>query len=268
MGTMSEIEFDYPDVAAVRISGLGSGDVTVDEADGTSVSGRIAGGRSYLDRLQINQTDRTLRIDLPRNEFGEDGECEIELRVPAGTDFQLTSGSADVVSHVALGATKVNTGSGDINLASVTDAKLSTGSGDIVIGDIGDSVAPEDGPSYVPTQLNSGSGDISVGATAGPLQAKTASGDISVLRLTGALKANTASGDISVPSLSGTVELNGASGNISVGVADDLPAWLELSSISGEVNIDLDASEQPAEGEPYVAIKASTASGDISVYRA
>lgn len=266
MGTMSEYTFDYQNVSFVRVSGLSSGDVTIDEAeDGMSVSGKLTGERIYLDQLQLKESGGTLRI-----EFAPQAECTVELSVPVGTKLQLTTGSADIVSHVGLGPTKINTGSGDINLEAVTDAKLSTGSGDIVIGDIGyigESGTPADGPSYVPTQLSSGSGDLSVGSTGGPLQAKTASGDISVLQLTGALKANTASGDISVPSLSGTVELNAASGNITVGVADGLPAWLELSSVSGEVNIDLDASEQPAEGEPYVAIKASTASGDVSVYR-
>ncbi len=42
-------------------------------------------------------------------------------------------------------------------------------------------------------------------------------------------------------------------GSLSVGVAEDLPAWLDVSSVSGE---------------SLVAVRARTASGDVINYRA
>ncbi|SDS83386.1 DUF4097 family beta strand repeat-containing protein [Microlunatus soli] len=263
---MSEIQFNYDDVTSVRVAGLGSGDVTVHEsADGDrSVSGRISGAPNYLERLQINESQGRLNIDFPHDPFGQNADAAVELLMPAGIDLDVTSGSAEIVATVALGATKISNGSGGVDLTAATEARVTTGSGDIVIGDI--SGAPE--PRWQVSVMNSGSGDISVGSTTMPLQTKTASGNVHVLQMTSALRANTASGDIAVPQASGSLELRSASGDISVGIADELPAWLDLSSVSGEVRIDLDASEQPAEGEPYVAIKASTASGDVAVYRA
>ena len=51
-------------------------------------------------------------------------------------------------------------------------------------------------------------------------------------------------------------------------MADGLPAWLDLDSASGEVRIALESTHQPPPGEAYVSVRATTASGDIAVYRA
>jgi hypothetical protein len=82
------------------------------------------------------------------------------------------------------------------------------------------------------------------------------------------LQASSGSGDISVPSTTGSVDLRSASGSLTVGIADDLPAWLDLNSVSGRIRIALEASAQPGEGEPFVTVRARTASGEIAVYRA
>ena len=65
-----------------------------------------------------------------------------------------------------------------------------------------------------------------------------------------------------------SVDLRSASGSLTVGIADDLPAWLDLNSVSGRIRIALEASAQPGEGEPFVTVRARTASGEIAVYRA
>jgi hypothetical protein len=257
---MSEVEFSYENVHAVVIRGLGGGEVGLRPSgrDGL-VNGHLASSDpGYLERATIAQSEDRLYIEFPSMP-GQDGpHVDIELEVPEGVAFEVNTGSADVRADVALGPTKINTGSGDIELAEVTDTRANTGSGDISIELITGGAA----------QLNSGSGDISVQETGAAIQARTASGDLIVHRLAGALRANTASGDINVASTTGSLEARTASGSISVGVADGMAAWLELSSVSGEVNIDLDASQQPEEGEPYVTVNATTASGDVSIYRA
>jgi DUF4097 and DUF4098 domain-containing protein YvlB len=82
------------------------------------------------------------------------------------------------------------------------------------------------------------------------------------------LQAKSGSGDIAVTSTSGSVDLRSASGSLTIGVADHLPAWLDLSSVSGEIRIALESTGPPEKGQPYVAVRARTASGDIAVYRA
>ena len=71
-----------------------------------------------------------------------------------------------------------------------------------------------------------------------------------------------------MPSTSGSVDLRTASGSLTIGIADGLTAWLDLSSTSGAVRVAMDACSEPVEGEPYVSIRARTASGEIAVYRA
>ena len=51
-------------------------------------------------------------------------------------------------------------------------------------------------------------------------------------------------------------------------MADLLPAWLDLSSVSGDIRIALESTAPPEPGAAYVTIRARTASGDIAVYRA
>ncbi len=82
------------------------------------------------------------------------------------------------------------------------------------------------------------------------------------------LQASSGSGDIAVPATTGSVGLRSASGSLTVGVADNLPAWLDLNSVSGDIRIALDSTGEPAAGQPYVSVRARTASGDIAVYRA
>lgn len=257
---MSELEFAYDGVRTIVINRVGSGDVSVTPGDPDKVTGMISCDNSdFLDRTSINQHHDQLRIEFPEGggPFSSPS-VDVELAVPEGTNFQVNTGSADVQVSAPLGTTKVNTGSGSIDLDTVSALDANSGSGDITVQAIG-----EEG-----SRLNSGSGDITISRISAPVQAKTASGDLTVHEATGPLQANTASGDIAVPSTSASLELRTASGSISVGVAGDLPAWLDLSSISGHVNIDLEATDQPGEGEPFVAIKASAASGDISVFRA
>jgi hypothetical protein len=71
-----------------------------------------------------------------------------------------------------------------------------------------------------------------------------------------------------VNSTSGSVDLRSASGSLTIGVAEQLPAWLDLTSVSGEIRIALESSSPPEKGSPYVAVRARTASGDIAVFRA
>jgi hypothetical protein len=64
------------------------------------------------------------------------------------------------------------------------------------------------------------------------------------------------------------VDLRSASGSVTVGVADNLPAWLDLNSVSGDIRLGLESTIQPEPGEPYITLRARTASGNIAIYRA
>lgn len=253
---MSTRNFYYDNVEAIAIRGLGSGEIRVRESNDRSVSGTVSSENDhYLDQISLDESDGRVQFVFP-NHFN--GGAELEVEVPAGIVFEATTGSANVSAEVALGPTRITTGSGDIALDAVAELQATTGSGDISVQTIGGSAG----------QVNSGSGDISIGGTGAVVQAKSASGDLTVGELWGALRANTASGDISVGRTTGSVEGRSSSGDINIAIGDDLPAWLDVNTSSGEVLIGLDAGEQPEDGQPYASIRATTASGDISVSRA
>jgi DUF4097 and DUF4098 domain-containing protein YvlB len=118
-------------------------------------------------------------------------------------------------------------------------------------------------------RMTSGSGDVTVAEARCPVTARSASGNVVVRSLRGSqLQANSGSGDIAVTSTSGSVDLRSASGSLTIGIADRLPAWLDLTSVSGAIRIALESTGPPAKGAPYVAVRARTASGDIDVCRA
>ena len=48
-----------------------------------------------------------------------------------------------------------------------------------------------------------------------------------------------------------------------VGVPAGLPVWTDVSTVTGSVSSDLEGAGQPADGEPFLALRARTVSGDI-----
>ena len=103
---------------------------------------------------------------------------------------------------------------------------------------------------------------MSLGEVHCPVTAKSGSGDVTVQSVHHAsVQANSASGDIAVASTSGSVDLRTASGGLSIGVADQLPAWLDLHSVSGEIRISLESSAEPTPGEPYVSVRGANGLG-------
>ncbi|GAB3916383.1 hypothetical protein GCM10011575_24420 [Microlunatus endophyticus] len=254
---MSTRNFVYTGIIGIIVRNLGSGEIRLHESSDGGVSGAVTShNEDFLDRIGLSEDGGRLVISFPRS--FNDADADLHLSVPDGIDFEATTGSAEVSAEVGLSATKITTGSGDVSLDSVNDVQVTTGSGDVSIQTINGTAG----------QVTSGSGDISIGGAASALQAKSASGDVSIGELTGALRVNTASGDVNVGRTVGSVEGRSASGDINIAVGDDLPTWLELSSVSGEVLIGLDATDRPAEGDPFVSIRATTASGDISISRA
>jgi DUF4097 and DUF4098 domain-containing protein YvlB len=257
---MTFVNLLHRDVRQVSVENFGSGSISIEPGpDADVVEGSInSSNDAFLHAIQIRQDRDHLRITMPNRHFGA-SQAHLRLGVPPGLSYNIASGSADVTITTTVARSRVVSGSGDIGLVAGADITCSSGSGDISIGDVrGDAV-----------RVKTGSGDIRVDEAHCAVSAKSGSGDVLIRALHYAeLQASSGSGDISVPSTSGSVDLRSASGSLTVGVADDLPAWLDLNSVSGRIRIALDASSPPAEGEPYITVRARTASGEIAVYRA
>jgi DUF4097 and DUF4098 domain-containing protein YvlB len=249
----------YEGVRHVAVDNLSGGSIIVEPGSQDHVEAWIdAADDRFLERVQIRHDHDWLRVSFP-HQFFRFARAQLRLGVPDGLTFVIKTGSADVSISANIDRSKIVSGSGTITIGNAVDLDCSTGSSDISVGLVDGTGA----------KLSSGSGDISVGEVNCPLTAKSGSGDVVVKSVRGAnLQANTGSGDIAVSSTSGSVDLRSASGSLTVGVADNLPAWLDLSSVSGDIRIGLDSTTQPEPSEPYLSVRARTASGDISLYRA
>jgi Toastrack DUF4097 len=211
----------------------------------------------FLEQVQIRHDQDWLRISFPE-QFFRHIKAHLRLAVPDGLAFVIKTGSADISISADIDRSKIISGSGDIIIGNAIDLDCKTGSGDI-------SVARVDGRA---ARLGSGSGDISVSEAYCPLTAKSGSGAVVVKSLRGDLQANSGSGDIGIAATSGSVDLRSASGSLTVGVTENLPAWIDLNSVSGDIRIGLESTAQPGPGERYISVRARTASGDIAIHRA
>ena len=249
----------FEGVRHVVIDNLGSGSITVEP--GTEPDRVVfwidAVEESFLEHVQIRHDQDWLRISVPQH-FYRHLKPRLRLAVPDGLAFVIKTGSADIAISAAIGRSKIVSGAGDITVGNAVDLDCKTGSGDISVARVEGSAA----------RLNSGSGDISVSEAHCPVIAKSGSGAVVVKSLRGDLHANSGSGDIDIAATNGSVDLRSASGSLTIGVTDDLPAWLDLSSVSGDFRIALESTTQPGPGEPYVSLRARTASGDIAIHRA
>jgi DUF4097 and DUF4098 domain-containing protein YvlB len=247
-------------VRRVLLDNLGDGTVTVEPGvQPHLVECSInAGHEEFLTAVQVRQERDALRISFPAKTF-RNTTAHLRLGVPPGLEYVIKVGSADISVSADIGRSRIVSGSADISVGHARDLVAVTGSGDV-------SVAELDGTE---ARLSSGSGDISVGEAACPVMAKSGSGEVTVKRIRNHhVQISSGSGDITVAATSGSADLRTASGSLTVGVADGMPAWLDLDSASGEVRIALESTHQPPPGEAYVSIRATTASGDIAVYRA
>jgi Toastrack DUF4097 len=258
MGAMS-VTKSYEGVRHVVVDNFGGGSITVEPGSRQDLVEALidAADDKFGEQVEIRHELDWLRISFPR--FPWHAKAHLRLGVPDGLTFAIKTGSADISVSADIGSSKIISGSGDITIGNAVDLDCGTGSGDVSVARLGGNGA----------RLSSGSGDVSIGEANCPITAKSGSGEVVVKSVRGAsLQANSGSGDIAVAETIGSVDLRSASGSLTVGVADNLPVWLDLSSVSGDIQIGLEATNQPDPGEPYIAVRARTASGDIAVFRA
>jgi hypothetical protein len=250
---------NYEGVRHVVVDNFGGGSITVEPGSRQDlVEASIdAADDKFGGQVEIRHEHDWLRISFPQ--FPWHAKAHLRLAVPDGLTFVIKTGSADISISADIGSSKIISGSGDIIIGNAVDLDCGSGSGTI-------SVARVEGNG---ARLSSGSGDVSIGEANCPITAKSGSGEVVVKSLRGtSLRANSGSGDIAVAATTGSVDLRSASGSLTVGVADNLPVWLDLNSVSGDIRIGLESTTQPEPGEPYLTLRARTASGDIAVFRA
>ncbi|MDO8380697.1 DUF4097 family beta strand repeat-containing protein [Phenylobacterium sp.] len=203
---------------------------------------------------------------------GGSGDVELEHVARA----QVQTGSGDIQLGTVEGDCDARGGSADVSVRTIGgDAEVITGSGDIVIGEIAGALKVKTGSGDISVNraghadLTSTSGDIEAGEITGGFRAVTGSGDVTVRQAGDTVDATAGSGDLSVARVDhGRVRAKTASGDILVGVAQGSSAYLDVSTVTGDVTSSLDASDAPRAGEPQVELFIQAVTGDVVLRRA
>lgn len=253
-----------------------SGLITITAADVTRTEVTVTGKRA--DEFVVEQRDDQIQVVAPKQGMGflaggGNNRSDITVVMPAHSALTIKTGSADSVVHGPVTGMWVNTGSGDVS-AELVDGTcgLQSGSGDIRLVELRGSARIKSGSGDVSVQrcadlaVSTGSGDVRIEAVGGQLVIKTGSGDVQVGEAADDLALSTGSGDLTVDvAHKGKFVLKGASGDVRIGVPAGTPVWTDITTVSGRVQSDLTPVGAPAEGQDHLEIRATTASGDITL---
>jgi len=274
--------FQTPDRTTLVVrAGAGHVTITAEDTDVTTVelTPLNSPGEESVAQARVEQRRDSVVVDVPRHRTGlfrQGPLVGVTISCPTGTHLEVKADASDVRAIGTFGNSVLTTGSGDIDVETVTGtAKVKSGSGTVSVGQVDKTLLVTTGSGDVSVHqsgrvatLTAGSGDISIGELVGEVITKTGSGDIEVGRLDGSLVTKAGSGSLTVRRASaGAVRANGASGDISIGVEQGTAAWLDLSTVSGRVRQELSEAEAPGPGQHRVEITGHTVSGNLRVHR-
>lgn len=251
---------------------LGRGSLTVTAADTASTEVRVVG--RHAQEVVVEHHDDTVSVVVPQHRgFAErDIAVDVTVVLPTGSDLDLRTGTADLSARGRYGAALLRSGSGTVEVEELTGpAQVETGSGDVHLATVAADVQVKSGSGDVRVDLaqasvsvSTGSGDVLAGFVAGDLAVKTGSGDLHVARPLGDVVMTTGSGDVVVEQAAPTtITVRGASTDARVGIPVDLPAWTDVTSLTGGVHATASRRGQPADGQPHLTLRVATVSGDI-----
>ncbi len=234
-----------------------AGHVRVVEGDAGVIRLRI--DTADRDSLEIAQLDDTVSLRQRSTWSLHNRSVRLTAHVPAGTDVDVHSASADVSLRARLGTVNVHTASGAIELHEAQRADLHSASGNIRVDVVHGDVAAK-----------SASGNITVDRADGRVGASLASGTFRCDHVGGSLDVGTASGDVRVGRCLGDeVVVKTVSGDVGLGLPGGIRVDPDISTLSGKTVLPRPATGEPNGGDRRtVRLRLRTISGDIRIDRA
>jgi DUF4097 and DUF4098 domain-containing protein YvlB len=255
---------------------LQSGDVDVETTEDQVLTVDIDGDGA--EEVRVERTEAGVEVVGPRRTgfLSSSPDFRVRLRVPVDSDLTTRLGSAGVTTRGRLGAVRLASGSGDVEVDEVRSASVKTGSGDISVGTVSDDADLKAGSGDVrvravghAARIVTGSGSIEIREGRGALSLKSGSGDLVVASVSGDTSLFTASGDLTVGRVDrGKLQLRNVSGDIRLGVPAGTPVWTDVSTTTGRVHSSLPPVGPPSDGQEHVEVRASSVSGDIHLVQA
>ncbi|MBO3084853.1 DUF4097 family beta strand repeat-containing protein [Cellulomonas fengjieae] len=239
-----------------------------------------AGNRRGAEETKVDFDGTRLTITGPRPRLawigaGPDDSVDVLVELPTGSRFtgEIAMGAVRTIGR--LGATRIKSSMGDVEVDATGDLWLRAGHGSVSVGtaDGTAEITADHGQIRIGTVtddaiLKAAHGSIQVERAAGDLEAKLSYGDLEVTTALGSVAAKTAYGSIRLREVSsGSIQIESGYGQVTVGISPGVPAWLDLSSKSGHVRNQLDGDRGPTGSEQAVAVRARTQAGDIHIQR-
>lgn len=272
-----DVSFDTPDPIDLYIEN-GRGRVEVTATDTVETTIRITGERA--EEFDVRDLGDRIAIIAPRHTggfFARSPGAQVVVEVPVSSGLMAKVGSSDVVTHGQLADIRVEAGSGDVSLDLVDGSTLvQAGSGDVVAQHLAGDARIKTGSGDVVVRradaglvVTTGSGDVRVESTHAEVAIKTGSGDAHLQALTGDALFTTGSGDLVIDAAaSGRVTAKTASGDVRIGVTAGTPVWTDVRTASGRLSSTLPRTGEPAPDQPFLEVRATTASGDVTLRQA
>lgn len=233
------------------------------------------------EQTRVELVDGRLSVKAPKDwrryrPRGGTESIDVEIALPAGSRVDGEAGVAELRSSGRLGELRYKAGAGAIRLDETGPLTIQTGAGDISVERAAGPAEIKTGSGAVevggvdgPAKVKNSNGNTWIGDVAGELRASAANGRIAVDRAAAAVEAKTANGDVVLGAVAqGAVVAETAFGRVDIGVADGVPAWLDLNTKFGKVSSELEAADRPGPADAAVEIRARTSFGDIAVHRA
>jgi hypothetical protein len=217
------------------------------------------GGRHVVTVEQRN------RIEWGPIQISWGGDVEVRVNCPIGSELELNGASTHFRAEGQYGRVSARTASGDIRLGDVQGKlELKTASGDVKLERVETDNA----------LLQTVSGDVEIGHVEADVALRTISGDVEIGVVRGPLAISTTSGDVVLRALeAGELRVQSVSGDSRIGIGHGTRIWIDASSVSGDMNSDLDMGPEVAEAEAespseVVPVYVKTVSGDVQIVRA
>jgi len=261
------------------------GDVTLTAGDAPTTTVRLhphgKNGAELAEKFTVEAHGNDVAVIAPklRDSFfslGTKGSVDVEIELPAASTVDAKTGAGDVAATGLLGDVHVTTGAGDLVFHEVGSARLKSGSGDITLQSASGDVDARTGSGDINVgtgggrlDLVSGSGDIALRRSDAAVKAKTGSGDLQIGASTGDLELTTGTGDVILDGVhGGEVRARTGTGDVTIAVAHGVAAYLDLNTVTGDVDIDLEETSGPGDAEAQARLVVHSGSGDIRVKRA
>lgn len=209
------------------------------------------------DEFDIFKAGDRVSVRHPSRWRARGRNTRIVAQVPAGTDVEVNTTSGEVRLVGRLGALRIHTASGDIDVGEAARLEVTTASGQLSCGSIGGEAT-----------ISSVSGDCTIGRIDGRLDATLTSGDLRVEECGGDLTVASTSGDVRVSRCTGAdINVRSISGDVRVGLPTGIRVEAEISTLSGRASLPDPATSTIGGERRPVRLHLKTISGDIRVER-